>query len=67
MFNIMRLFQRTLRNRIDLLNKLFAIDGSSSILKNYSSKSSSNTVSAVLSNGYSFRGYVYDVNNHLIA
>lgn len=64
MFNIMRLFSNALQTRISLLNKKFVLNDSSSILRNYSSKSPRNTVSAVLSNGYNFEGYVYVVNSH---
>lgn len=64
MFNIMRLFSNTLHNRISLFNKTFVLNDSSSILRNYCSKRPRNTVSAVLSNGYSFEGYVYVVNSH---
>lgn len=52
MINIMRLLPRTLQNRIDLFNKKFSIDGSTSIIRNFCSNSAKNTVDAVLSNGY---------------
>ncbi len=52
MSNIMRLFSNTLRNRIGLFNNNCVLNGDTSILRNYCSNSSRNTVDAILSNGY---------------